>query len=730
MTMSRGTRHLLLLVVGLLVVACALTAWLVWSPGARKARHLERGDRHVARAQYREAVIEYRNVLQIDAGHPHAIRQLGLAHYQLGELEPAARYLGQTQRIAPNDVDVRLRLATIYLLTRQADRAREQAASVLDRDPKSLEALALLAGAANTPAHIDAALDRLEAARADLGGKAKLHLAFGTLYVRRGDLSAAERAFREAVAVEPKSLDARLALGELHVLRRDLAQAEREFKAAADLVPVGAPAWMTLADFYLRARKPQEAKRLLADVTEQVPNHPQAWGRLAELAFSEGKYDDSLRAVEVVLRNNPSSIEGQYLRGRVYLAQRRAAEAVQDLERVLKFEPRFAPAHYQIALAELRIGNHQQARWRLRQALAIDPSFTEAALRLAELDIQAGAVQPAIETLDALIAKHPREVHAYVLLASAWLARGEPVKATDTARKIGPLAPSDPRGPFLAGMGLVAQGNRAEATQQFEAALALAPWFVDPLSHLVALALSEKRADAALERVKRQIASVPTSGRLHGVLGAVHVARGETRLAEAAFLRALELEPTLISGYLALAQLYAKTGKYDEALAKLHEGLRADPQNPVALVRAGMLYESKGDFVRGQQSYEQALAFAPRFVPAANNLAYLYSERGGDKEKALQLARIAKEDAPDDPHVSDTLGWILYRRGIYPRALSLLRESAAKLPENPEVNYHLGMAAHKSGDLETARKALTKAIAAPLRFTGKDEAAQVLSTLR
>ena len=47
---------------------------------------------------------------------------------------------------------------------------------------------------------------------------------------------------------------------------------------------------------------------------------------------------------------------------------------------------------------------------------------------------------------------------------------------------------------------------------------------------------------------------------------------------------------------------------------------------------------------------------------------------------------------PDDPHISDTLGWILYKRGVYQQATALLRESAAKRPESPEIQYHLGMA--------------------------------------
>src|SRR4029450_8220595 len=137
------------------------------------------------------------------------------------------------------------------------------------------------------------------------------------------------------------------------------------------------------------------------------------------------------------------------------------------------------------------------------------------------------------------------------------------------------------------------------------------------------------------------------------------------------------------------------------------------------LMLSGVIYERKGDFAKAQGAFQRALDVAPRFAPAANNLAYILLMQGGDKEKALQLAQTAKEASPDDPRISDTLGWILYDRGVYQRAFVLLKESAAKLPDNPEGQYPLGMAALKVGDTETAKKSLAAAIATSTNFAGK-----------
>jgi len=137
-----------------------------------------------------------------------------------------------------------------------------------------------------------------------------------------------------------------------------------------------------------------------------------------------------------------------------------------------------------------------------------------------------------------------------------------------------------------------------------------------------------------------------------------------------------------------------------------------------------------GDLAKAKAGYEHILTAHPRFAPAANNLAWVLMQTGGDKERVLQLAQIAKEGAPDDPFVSDTLGWILHQRGVNERAFGLLKDSAAKLPRNGEVQYHAGVVARALGQIEVAREYLERAAAADNEFPGKSDARKVLAELR
>src|SRR5437667_5823883 len=127
--MSRASRRWIILFLTVLVAMAGCSR----SPEAKKARHLERGDKYFSKAQYREALIEYANVLQLDRANPRAIRQLAFAHYQLGQIGQAFPYLVKSEELDPGDTDVRVKLGSIYFVARQPAEARKQVAAVLGK---------------------------------------------------------------------------------------------------------------------------------------------------------------------------------------------------------------------------------------------------------------------------------------------------------------------------------------------------------------------------------------------------------------------------------------------------------------------------------------------------------------------------------------------------------------------------------------------------------------------
>lgn len=322
----------------------------------RQQEHLERGDEYFAQEQYREAVLEYRNVLEIDSDNAHAIAQLGLAHFELGELGQAFSYLVKAQELDPENLEVRLKHGIIYLLGGRTEEPKEAATFVLSKDPDNLDALVLLADSTTTPAEADALMARFEGVRAEHGNRAPYHLAIGSLFLKNGDVESAEQSFQRASEVEPDSLDAHYALGRFYLAKRELEQAEEEFKQARELADVGSPERMRLAEFYQLVGRHDEERQALVAITEEAADFLPAWTRLAELELKEGNYGEGEAAIAEVLKNNRLHPIGLLLEARLQTLRGQNDQAIQTLQTLLASQPQFVAARHQLAMAHVQAG--------------------------------------------------------------------------------------------------------------------------------------------------------------------------------------------------------------------------------------------------------------------------------------------------------------------------------------------------------------------------------------
>jgi tetratricopeptide (TPR) repeat protein len=178
-----------------------------------------------------------------------------------------------------------------------------------------------------------------------------------------------------------------------------------------------------------------------------------------------------------------------------------------------------------------------------------------------------------------------------------------------------------------------------------------------------------------------------------------------------------------------LAKMNAASDKQGAALADLQKVIARNPNDISALMMAGILYERQSNFPAARDMYERILSTRPYFTSALNNLAFLYAEEFHDLGKAYGYAQRARALQPNDPHIADTLGWILYERKQYPWALSILREAASKLPREAEVQYHAGMAFYVMGDEARAASTFNSALSIDSHLPDAPQVRQRLAIL-
>jgi tetratricopeptide (TPR) repeat protein len=238
----------------------------------------------------------------------------------------------------------------------------------------------------------------------------------------------------------------------------------------------------------------------------------------------------------------------------------------------------------------------------------------------------------------------------------------------------------------------------------------------------------EKQYETAMKRAQNQIDKTPNEALPRVWRAKIYRAQSDLPRAEADLLKATELDPALEMAYLLLADIYVTSGKPEQAIERLSAFAQKD-RSVRALIQLALIHQRLGHFAAARDTYEKLLTVQPNSLLALNNLATLYSDHLKQPDMALTWARKAKELYPTEPHVADSLGWILLKRGDYGNALQLLRDSARQLSGRPEVQYHLGIAHYMLGEEEASRVALQQAIDSADEFEGKVEARRQLAIL-
>ena len=460
------------------------------------------------------------------------------------------------------------------------------------------------------------------------------------------------------------------------------------------------------------------------------PSHP---GGLAARTSSE-RFGSCGRVLLLILMCGASSGCDSYVRrhvdqGDVHFKDRKYREAVAEYVKAVRFSSDDPHILRQLGLAHFNLGEPDDAFAYLSKAAALNPGDPEVRIGLGKIYLANRRPDEALREAKLVLAADSGNADALDLLAVAYLNQNDPANAIKAHRRLVERFPKSAERHFALGVSLMAGQQASEARRALETALTLAPEHFEAARMLVNLDLLEKRPDDALARVQKQIALAGRSAKLVLLLAEVQGARGNQAGAEEAYQEAIRLDPSHADASVALANFYVTSGRLDQALPVIESALKTE-KSPAAYQLRGVIQQSKGDVQGARQSYEAALELNPRYVEAANNLAWLLSEKLGEHQKAFGIAQSAYQSMPNDPHIADTFGWIVFRLGDFKSAVTLLTASAEKLPNSPGIQYHLGMALLGSNDSTGARRALTRAVNSPTPFVEKDAAQKALAALK
>ena len=767
------------------------------NPEKSKLEYVRRGDAYLKQSRFQEASIEFRNAIQIDDRFAAAHWGLALAYEGLQRFPESIDELKRTVDLDANHLDSRVKLANYYLVGKppQLDEADRLANEVLQKNPNHIEGIILKASILSVRNRPDAeVLSEINRAISLDPKRVDSYLSLARFYLNKNDPAKAEESFRRAISVneasgvahtqlgrflaqmkrtgeaegelrravdvEPSNRESRLALAGFYLANKQIDQAEQAYVALADLDSNRVDGRAVLADFYATVGRLDEAVRIYQEILGKAPDNLRARYRMGEILLERGDFVMASAQADLALKKNEGDRQALLLRARVRLQSGATKDAIKDLEEVLRQEPNSRSGLYFMAEARMRAGQIDLARSAAGELDRYYPDYLPGKLMQMQVNVAArdaktvmilsndllerlARTTPDIETSPQLLADTRAKTLTARGLAQLQLGNIEAAKVDLTA--VRDQAPNSPAVYVNLARVVVKENKSEEAIALYEQALAIDSVNYDALNGLVKIYVKQNRTDQAHARVDQAISSKPGNkealASMHYLKAQVFVSEKNSSGAEAELRGAIENNPNYLAPYFALGALFANASQQERAIAEYRRVIERRPDDVTAYTLIGMIEDSRRNYDAATANYRKALELDQTTAIAANNLAWIFAVYGnGNLDEAVRLSQDVVQRFPEEAGFVDTLGWVYFKKGLYPAAVEQLKKAVARddmlagksgtMP-NPIYRFHLGVAFAAIGDKPNARRELEAALALGKRtsFGEADEARKALATL-
>lgn len=232
----------------------------------------------------------------------------------------------------------------------------------------------------------------------------------------------------------------------------------------------------------------------------------------------------------------------------------------------------------------------------------------------------------------------------------------------------------------------------------------------DEAFHHLGLVAEKFGQDKQAEHYYRQVTESPHLLAATSRLIRILVKREQLEDARQYLLKLRSEQTDLIPNlYQMEAELLFQEHLYQTAHAVLSEALHKYPRHIDLLYTRSLVSEKLLDIAAVEADLRLILAQDANHQAALNALGYSLTNHTTRYEEAQSLIEKALSFSPDDPATIDSLGWVLYRRGLHSEALTHLRQAASLLPD-AEIAAHLGEVLWVKGEQDEARAIFSEAL--------------------
>ncbi len=712
------------------VIAALLTMLLIGAGCSREnaddrfARLMKEAKEFNAQSKFEEARLKLQSAIDAKPQEAAGYYELAEVLVRQQKLAGAIENYRSALNYNPKHKEARYHLAALLLAGRQVDMAEDHIMKLYDAYPQDEEIIILKANLEST-----ASKKNYEEAKRLLNGvvaknpkSGAAYASLGGIALNEGDLKGAEDYFVKALHNDTESGPIQVILADLYARQGRLDEAEAMVAGLVKGNPENSALRYGYGEFLLKRGSSDKAVEQYTEILKSDPLKHEARDRLYDIKQLRGKPEEVQALTDSLIKTNPNSPGVAYFKGRDAERAGNRKAALEFFLTAIQGLSSFAPAFRRAGLLEIASGDERNGLEHLNQAITIDPGDVGARIALARDAMTKRDLTRASEQVNQVLQRFPNQLGANILRADIALLQGNTTEARKVYQLLIDRFPKVPAGYFKLALLEEKEKNYDAAMTLYRKVIAFDRGVLVPLQRLSTLLNGKIGLPATIDEISKLMATSkdakPEFKLMLGTLNMLNASDPQHEPKARALLNeAIEGRPDLTGAYFALAALDSQKGDADSAAANYEKLIEKNPKHLPSLMLLAMIRERQGRFEDAAKQYRAILAVNSRFGPAANNLAWLLTDRlNGDLEEALKLAQTAKEVLPEEGGVADTLGWVYFKRGTPRAALPFIEEAleldqkAGRATPNPDVLGHLAEVKLALGDKEGAKQAIDQAL--------------------
>ncbi|MEW6260800.1 MAG: tetratricopeptide repeat protein [Thermodesulfobacteriota bacterium] len=494
--------------------------------------------------------------------------------------------------------------------------------------------------------------------------------------------------------------------------RGNLDNASLLLKKAHENDPDSAFLKRELAMLALQMGQPDQAVQWIHAIIAVHPEDADAWFLLGRIHQEQRREKEAISAFETAIVFDPDLIDAYYVLGDLYMDQNDITSAKRIYSRLVEKQPESYVAHFYLGKIAVREGRTDVGEQELLKVIELAPDLTEPWFELAVIYRQTQRTQDLRKAYEAIVERSPDNVRALLSLGILYAQNGNTEKANPIFRKLAENSLNDPNILKV----IVQDYVEPERFAELEPALAEMLKTASGSSELRYLAgMTYEAVHREREAVDHYL-QVGADSRFYPAavsrVIALYQKLKQTDKAKAIVQKAIDENPDIPEFHVYLGMILEDEGQLEGAREAIAHAISLNPRNDQFHFRLGVVLDKMKDKAGAIEAMKQAIAIDPENPNALNYLGYTYAEMGIELDEAESLIQRALEQKPDDGFIIDSLGWVYFKKGNYPKALEYLLKAVSHVPDDPTILEHVADAWVQMNEpqkaLEFYRKALEK----------------------